>query len=254
MTRIGTDTAVPLLSAAGATYMYSWGGRDISGNGFWIFAGAIFLTLLSIGWQVKVKMREHARGLTIEEAKKKVSISFTDELRPLAVAIADVSRKASSDRTYATKQAAQVAATALRALVDDHAHRSRAIVFSLNADKQQMESIANVGRGKKPKPFVVGDPRGDAALRFIQETKPVLYEDLSKKIPQGFKLSDHDYRTFVSVPIWTDTGVYGMVSIDTPEAGSLTDKDLALTALIAEMMAAAFEASQDGYIPAPQTQ
>lgn len=249
--RIASGAAIPLLAAAGATYMYSWGTQDVSGNGVWIFSGAGALTLLSISWQANAKVREHLRGLTIEDAKKKLSIKFTDELRPLAVAVAEVSRLPANERKHAVKQAAQVAVTALRAIADDRVHRSRANVFGLNPDIQQMEAIASVGRGQKPKPFVAGNPRGDAAFSFLESTKPILYTDLTVKRPQGFKLADHDYRTFISVPIWTDGGVYGMVTIDAPEAGSLSGADLALTALIAEMMAAAFEASQDQNLPVP---
>ena len=51
--------------------------------------------------------------------------------------------------------------------------------------------------------------------------------------------------------VWTESGVYGMVTLDAPEPKSLDAGDVALTELVAEFMSAAFEAAQDQDAPPP---
>ena len=77
-------------------------------------------------------------------------------------------------------------------------------------------------------------------------------EDLSKgENPGGYDGTMSDYKTLVSVPIWTETGAYGMVTLDAPASKSLDAGDVALTEIIAEFMSAAFEVAQDQDSPSP---
>jgi len=49
-----------------------------------------------------------------------------------------------------------------------------------------------------------------------------------------------DYETFISVPIWTEGSVYGMVSVDAPLKNSLSIGDQYLVELVADHLATAF--------------
>jgi hypothetical protein len=108
-----------------------------------------------------------------------------------------------------------------------------------------MEPIAYLGRNTEPRPFVAGTDRGDGALAFVETRKGVLYKDLTRKRPPGYKATLKDYRTSLAVPIWTASGIYGMITVDSPIAGSLTPADLAIAAVVAEIVAVAFEIVQD---------
>jgi hypothetical protein len=116
-----------------------------------------------------------------------------------------------------------------------------------------MKPIAHIGRGERPGPFIAGTVRGDAALNFLDGHRAKFYEDLTTSgKPDGYDGTMNDYNTFVAVPVWTETGVYGMVTLDAPSALSLDSGDVALTELVAEFMAAAFEVAQDQDAPSPK--
>ena len=107
------------------------------------------------------------------------------------------------------------------------------MVYLLNADNGtvSMDSIGHSGRGERPRTFEAGTPRGDAALDFISAKQKSFYPDLTKKKPAGYDGTMSGYETYISVPIWTDTGVYGMVTLDAPKADSFDEGDVALNSL-----------------------
>lgn len=108
-----------------------------------------------------------------------------------------------------------------------------------------MDSIAHGGRGERPRPFVAGTPRGDAALSFIDKKAVGFFPDLRKNRPTGYDGTMSGYCTYIAAPIWTESGSYGMVTLDAPKADSFDDGDVALVELTAEMMSIAFEIGQD---------
>jgi hypothetical protein len=141
----------------------------------------------------------------------------------------------------------------LRSIVSEHVGRPRAVVYLLNVDANplQMESIGHHGRGARPRPFIEGTPRGDAALAFLEERSTAFYRNLNgRKKPAGYDGTMAGYRTFIAAPIYTPSaGVYGMVTLDAPEPNSLTLGDVALTELIADLMSIPFEVAQDEDAP-----
>jgi hypothetical protein len=191
----------------------------------------------------------------VEAAQLLQLIRLHDELIPVAATTADMARHPLEERGPYLSGIAQVAATALSALVATHVDRPRAAIFSLDPDATPiiMKSIGHKGRGRHPRPFKAGTARGDAAIEFAFATEPQSYHDLTKKKPAGYVGSMSDYKTFIAVPIWTESGSYGMVTLDAPEPDSFNDGDLALTKLVAEIMSIAFEVGQDQNFPEPLT-
>jgi hypothetical protein len=196
---------------------------------------------------------EVAQLKVVTTAKQEQLIKLRDEFMRFASTTADMALQPLDERQAYLKTVAAVAASALATMVGEHVHRPRAVVYSLNIESipLTMESIGHAGRGERPGPFEASTPRGDAALEFLDGRRPAFYPNLDDERPLGFEGTMSGYKTFISVPIWTANGVYGMVSLDAPNANSLDGGDLALAELTAELMSIPFEVGQDQDTPDP---
>jgi hypothetical protein len=244
------SAVVPVVGSFAGAQLIAWALRDTTGVQGWLWAGGVASVIAAVGVTVATKVVEHRRGPSIEKAKRNQLVRLKDELMPFASTTADMARQPHNVRAVYLKNAANTAATALRSIVGDHVTRPRAVVYLLNADNDpvSMDSIAHGGRGERPGPFIAGTARGDAALSFIDKKAVGFYPDLPRKRPSGYDGTMSGYETFISVPIWTDTGVYGMVTLDAPKAYSFNDGDVALIELVAEMLSIPFEVGQDGNV------
>lgn len=250
MTRSAAVIAIPLVAAALFGSVFGLAGRA----GVWAWAaytGAGLLLVVAIVFQVVARLRAQRREQTLRTARERLELRLRDELMPWASTLADMPTVPFADRIAYLKPVAVQAVAALWALTEDHVDRLRANIYLLDADSQQMESLAHTGRGERPQPFVAGTPRGDNALEFVAGTKTAFYPDLRRERPDGYDGTMSGYDTFIAVPIWTDNGHYGMVTVDAPAAGSLTLGDVSLAELVAELMTIPFEIAQDGSAAEP---
>lgn len=236
--RAGTSVVTLLLAAAGPTLI----GFTGAVGGFWalMLFGGIALILGAIAIQAVQVFRDSGRIKSVGAEREDMRRQIRDAMKPIPELIAQLPALGYGDRAQRLQGIAQACATALYMLVSPHAEGIRANVFVLEENPDRMEWVAHVGRGETPRPFIAGTPRGDSALAFITELKPVFYPDLTVKQPDGYEGSMSDYETFVSVPIWSDQAVYGMVTIDAPTKNALTVGDQYLVEVVAEMMATAF--------------
>jgi GAF domain len=248
------STGVPIAGGFGAAQLLTIARAETNDALGWLYSIA---AIVAFGGGLLVaiiaKVHESRRAVTLAEAREKQLIQLRDQLMPMASTIADMARHPLTEREPYLESVAKVAASALASVVGTHVSRPRAVVYLLDADvRPSMRSIAHSGRGDRPGPFLAGTVRGDAALDFLDGHRRAFYGDLSRDDkPVGYDGTMSDYATFVAVPIWTETGVYGMVTLDAPSAGSLDAGDVALTELVAEFMSAAFEVAQDQDSPPP---
>ena len=236
--RAGTSVLTLLLAAAGPTLI----GFTGAVGALWalMLFGGIALILGAIAIQTLQVFRDGRRIKSVAAEREDMRREIRDALKPIPELIAQLPALGYGDRAQRLQGIAQACATALFMLVFPHADGVRANVFALEDEPDRMEWLAHVGRGATPRPFIAGTSRGDSALHFITELKPVFYPDLTANQPEGYEGSMSDYETFVSVPIWSDQAVYGMVTIDAPTKNTLTVGDQYLVEIVAEMMATAF--------------
>ena len=236
--RAGTSVLTLLLAAAGPTLI----GFTGAVGAFWAFMlfGGIALILGAIAIETVQVFRDSRRGKSLAAEREDMRREIRDALKPIPELIAQLPALGYGDRAHRLQGIAQACATALFMLVSPHADGVRANVFALEDGPDRMEWLAHVGRGATPRPFIAGTLRGDSALQFISELRPAFYPDLTTEQPEGYEGSMSDYETFVSVPIWSDQAVYGMVTIDAPTKNTLTVGDQYLVEIVAEMIATAF--------------
>ena len=249
----GISVAVPIVGGFAAAQFLGWALREAGGAQIWLVIFAIVSLAAAVVVAVAAKVREIKRGATIADAKRKQLVKLRDQLMPVASTAADMARYPLEERGPYLEGVAKVAASALATTVAEHVDRPRAVVYLLDADadRTSMKSIGHSGRGNRPRPFLAGTSRGEGALNFLFERRKAFYPDLNKEKPDGYDGSMSDYLTFVAVPIWTETGVYGMVTLDAPEPKALDEGDVALTELVAELMSIPFEIGQDQNTPDP---
>lgn len=249
-----TSTGVPIVGGFAAAQLLTIARSAPSPFVGWIYSIAALIAFAGgLAVAITTKVRESRQALTIAEAREKQLVQLRDHLMPMASTIADMARYPLTERAPYLESVGKVAASALAAVASAHVDRPRAVVYLLDAETPpSMRSIAHSGRGERPRPFLAGTARGDAALNFLDGHRRAFYEDLSKgPKPDGYDGTMSDYKSFVAVPIWTETGAYGMVTLDAPAPDSLDGGDVALTELVAEFMSAAFEVAQDQDSPAP---
>ena len=236
--------AIPLIAAGLVGPLFGLAPR--AGRWEWaLYTASAASLLIAVIFQVVAKVRELRRARDVETAQELLRRRLRDELLPFASTLAEMPQVPFAERLAYLKPVATQAVIALRELTEDHVPRMRANIYILDADAQAMESLAHSGRGDKPKPFEADTERGDNALEFVAGTTTAYYPDLRRERPSGYDGSMSGYNSFIAVPIWTDNGHYGMVTVDSPTAGSLTPGDVSIAELIAEFMSIPFEIAQD---------
>lgn len=227
-----------VLAAGGPTAL---GFVGVSGPFWWLLlGGGIAAIVAAITMQTVQIYREYKRGISEEEERTEARQRFRDAFKPLAELTAQLPTHTYAERALLLKNVGQAATIALYMLISPQVKDVRANVFVLEGDPDRMRWLAHTGRGTTPRAFESGTARGDAALAFVERHEPALYPDLTASKPEGYEGSMADYETFISVPIWSEQGVHGMVTVDAPTKNTLTLGDQYLVELAAEHMATAF--------------
>lgn len=231
-------------------------GQELQDRGDWFFllgaAAAILasalLQLLS-GW---------AADQTAEVDRVEAEIlrvTLKDALQPVAEMIAEMELLSQRrDRTAKLEAVANQAVGALK-LIFPHIERARATVYRLT-DSGDMECLCYQGRGEgvRPQPFVRYTSRGEQALAVLAAGGELRIEDIDavetasdgRVVSPDYRGTRSGYKTFITCSITNGHRRYGMVTLDAPEPGSLTDTDAQLVGLMADLLAIAFAIEERG--------
>lgn len=223
---------VPLLQIVGAFLITV--GQELDDTKDWAWAGAgLLVLLLAVTLQF---MRDRGSAVSVEATRLGVAMTTLPGVAELIADMPDMKTK--EERQSHLQQVADQAVSALTLLLRD-AEQSRAVVYKLDDSRESMSSIAKHGRTTrpKPKPFLSGTPYGNRALRMVKEGLPPEFEkDLGTRPDDG-----RDYQTYIAAPIHTGNYGYGMVTVDAPRPGDLTEHtDLHIVAFMADLLAIAF--------------
>ena len=181
-------------------------------------------------------------------------VGVSDVLRPLAVLLLDVAdmfcthaerHDAMSKLQQACVASVAGASTALRA---------RSCLFEFDQAGETLIPKEHHGRSDAPKSrFNLGVGTSyTEILAMLNGTKAVLNEDVDLHPPQGWDVTGpRDYRTFVRAPISSKRHVYGMLTVDAPEAGTLGETDAELLSTVATILAAGYAAQKTTHRMSP---
>ncbi|WP_082488212.1 GAF domain-containing protein [Microbacterium sp. Leaf159] len=232
---------------AATTLVLATGGPTMLGfvsavGPFWalLLLPGIAAILAAAIMQIVQLHRDNKRLSSEEEQRTDARQRFRDAFKPLAEYTAKLPSHTYAERSLLLQNVAQAATISLYMLISPHIKDVRANVFVLDDNPDRMTWLSHTGRGTTPRAFESGTARGDAALAFVERHEPAFYPDLTTHRPDGYEGSMADYETFISVPIWAEGSVYGMVSVDAPLKNTLSIGDQYLVELVADHLATAF--------------
>lgn len=195
-----------------------------------------------------------AQTKAVEDAKREGRAEFLlildFAIRPLLEKLGPLVRS----RLVATKnklatELKGMAISALKEVIDPSIRRLRANYYKLEYPGgrpilQDAISTATAPRSR----FDLGDEtvESDAILAMLASSDYVFTADWEEDPPPGFDVTKkRSYRTFISASASDGMDVDGMISVDSPEAGSLTEADATLVQLVGTIIAIS-EAVRDG--------
>ncbi len=122
----------------------------------------------------------------------------------------------------------------------------RAVLYKLDADLG-LEAVVSSGRLGQPRPFERGTARWRAVMEFLESGQPLICSDVEDPVqrPEYWEGTASGYRAFVSCPVVVEDQVFGMLTFDVPETGSLDRNDANALVIFAGLAACAANLVQD---------
>jgi transcriptional regulator with GAF, ATPase, and Fis domain len=193
---------------------------------------------------------EEDKTTDLREAKEKAERLFlgvSDVLRPLAALLLDVADMSCSgaerrDAMGRLRLGCVVAVAELSA-----PQRARSCLFEFEEDGETLVPKEHHGRSDVPTSrFNLGeDTPYTEILTMLNTHRAVLYDDVDQQPPQGWDPEHtHGYRCFIRAPIRSERYIYGMLTVDAPEVGTLGETDAELLSTVATILAAGYAAQK----------
>ena len=218
--------------------------RAWSGYWTWVVVQLVATALVWIVPQVR-QLASDARRRTAEQrefdARVEMAVAMNDALDPIVGLLGQIAvEPAKRQRNTLRAQAVPLVLATSAALIGPE--RARACWFELDAGPpRRLVPQQSVGRsGAASTVFEEGTPAGDAALAMVLADDDLLVHDVAAVPPPGWAPDqERDYRCFAAVPVTAGVTAYGMVTLDAPDPGDLSQHDLRLLRLMARSLAVA---------------
>jgi hypothetical protein len=236
------------VTAATAAWVVGAVLNDLSGWSFALTtAGGAVLTALAVGLPLRAERNARERARTAEqiaeEAGARIQLVLNDALEPLTYLIGRIVdlRGWSRNREIGDLQG-QAKAVVLSAAAEVlGADRLRSCFFARLEDRLVPSGFH--GRAEAPRTtFDSGTPLGDFALDMLARREDLFCADTEADPPPGWAPGGHAYRTFVAVPVATESREFGILTVDGLQVGDLTEADVAAVRVLARLLAVALGA------------
>jgi GAF domain-containing protein len=211
-----------------------------------VAAGAA-LTALAVGLPLRAEHNARTRARTAEQiaedAGARIQLVLNDAMEPL---------------TYLIGRIVDLRGWSRSRELGDLQGQAKAVVLSaaaevLGADRLRSCFFARVegrlvpsgfhGRAEAPRStFDAGTPLGDYALDMLARREDLFCADTHAASPPGWAPGGHAYRTFVAVPVATESREFGILTVDGLQVGDLTEADVAAVRVLARLLAVALGA------------
>jgi hypothetical protein len=169
-------------------------------------------------------------------------IQIADVLRPLAETLAKMPSLSKAEKKQQCESMKRGVVDAAAELLGPD--RSRAGWFEYRDERPpRLVPVAELRRGRadpQRTEFIQGTLEGDSALQLLENDTTRFCPDVDLEPPPGWSREAHsDYRTFISAGVVAGDRKFGMLTLDSLEAGDLTDNDVYAMSLLAKVLAAA---------------
>jgi hypothetical protein len=222
--------------------------NNLSGWSFTLTAASgALLTALAVGLPLRAEHRARARARTAEQiaedAAARIQLVLNDTLEPLTYLIGRITDRPrwSRGRDLVELQGQAKAVVLAAAAEVLGADRLRSCFFELIEERPaRLVPSGFHGRAEAPRTtFVAGTPLGDFALDLLERRDDLFWADVRAAAPPGWEPGGHAYRTFVAVPVATESRQFGILTVDGLQVGDLTEADIAAVRVLARLLAVA---------------
>lgn len=249
--RAGQVARTGAVTSATAAWVLSAIVNDLSG---WpliatLTAGGL-LTAAAVTIPMWIERRARRRAAGAEQIAEDVSarmrLVLDDALEPLAYLIGRITDRPRLSRGRELGdmqgQAKQVVLAAAAEVLGSTG--LRACYFKIDTKPPaRLVPDGFHGRAQAPRTsFVAGTALGDEALRLLEQREDLFCRDATAEAPPGWDPADHDYRTFIVVPVATVDRAFGIITIDSLRVGDLDETDVAAVRVFARLLAVALNA------------
>lgn len=250
--------AVGALLAFGSAF-WVFAVEDDPNLPLWLFIAGLVGTLLAVIMPVWETAANHRKITKLKgevtaakrEGRAELLLVVNFVIRPLLEKLGTLVRtRRGPDKAVLAAQLKVLALSALQSALDPSIPQLRANYFKLRYPTpnrpilQEPVSTATPPRDR----FDLGDKssESDAILDMLAKGGYVFTADCIKDPPVGFDTRrERAYRAFISAAASDGVEVDGMISVDSPKAGSLTEADATVVRLVANIIAIS-EAIQEG--------
>ena len=197
-------------------------------TGDWRWLGAAIIATVCAA--LVVPFFKHLDDRAEKAALLRYQEQLGDGLEPLLQQLVTVSEAApGEDRNRQLAALVRVAIEAARHMSGQR--RVRASYFRVHPrsgqKRERLTAMYHTGRGRKPKTeFMRGSAAGDHIFKTLNDNDTIFIKDTREcDLPGWNNARVRDYRTFVAVPVRGERKIYGMLTVDAPTVGELTEND-----------------------------
>lgn len=184
------------------------------------------------------RTRDAAEQLA-SEAVATYKVKVHDMLIPLSLTVGEaVAAARTAERREAQLALRQMAVAFAAENVGPD--RSRACYYQLSgsAPKRHVDLRNWHGRHKVPRPsFAEDSPRGQLVMNMIDDRDARLVANVDEADLPGWSPGASEYKTFICAAVYAGRRVFGILTVDSLHPGDLSDDDLDMARLFAQLLA-----------------
>lgn len=245
--RWGLRVGIPGTLAAVAYVLQAQVGEQLPGWLHWTLlllgglatVAALFMPTQVMSHQLERSEAENRLTRAIEESMASYRVRINDGLRSFVVLLDEIINARPAERREL--QGSMIQATMNFAAVTlGDGLRTRACYYRFEpGPPRRLCTRQYAGRHDEPRrEFVEGEPAGDYVFRCFKDRRAVLHPQDTAGDPPPVH-PNAGYRTFISAPVTSGETLFGMLSVDSPEVGGLTQQDKIFVTIIAQILGSA---------------
>jgi hypothetical protein len=234
--------SVVVVVCAMATFVVSAQAGDATGPARgWLLALGALLAGLAVVANLLQQRRNRQERRTLEqvaiEAEAGLALTINGVFAPITSYLGELA--ATTSDAEVAHVVGQVSQAVVDAAVTLTSPEARSAFYRLDGDGLGLTRESWGGRSMQPRPrFRAGTPDGDAVLDVVRQGDFVFVDDVLAS-PMVTPTAGSNYRSVIAVAVTAGPLSMGLLTVDSPQVGDLTENDVELMRVLANLLGAA---------------